>query len=206
MNSSYQNWLSHGAYTHSIADVCWNTSDLENLDWITTYSIDEIPINDNWDTFATKNKLEQEKMYKSWRVPKDGTRHYMSINPTLNKNLSSLNASFHDKKYTLNFLKLTPGCQLPWHFDTYATFVKFEKIIKSEISNVCRTAIMMNDWDRGQIFQIGAKIYSNWKAGDCFTWKGDVWHGLCNFGPSNIIIAQITFLDEKNEYKKTGDL
>jgi hypothetical protein len=27
-----------------------------------------------------------------------------------------------------------------------------------------------------------------------------VWHGMANFGPSDIIISQITFLDENDKY------
>jgi hypothetical protein len=204
MNASYSKWLNHGAH-RSASPASWKSDDLDNLEWITTYSIDEIPVNDNWNTFATKKKLEQEELYRAWGVPKEGTKHYMSIRPLLNNNLSCLISEFQNKKFTYNFLKLTPGCQLPWHYDTYATFVKFNNIEETEIGNVCRRATMMHDWDRGQIFQIGSSIYTNWQAGDCFTWKGDVWHGVCNFGPSDIIIAQITFLDDENRYNQFGE-
>jgi hypothetical protein len=53
---------------------------------------------------------------------------------------------------------------------------------------------MMKDWDHGQVLEIDGKIYSHWKTGDSFTWIGHTWHGVCNFGPSDIIVAQITFL------------
>jgi hypothetical protein len=59
---------------------------------------------------------------------------------------------------------------------------------------------MMSDWDRGQMLQVGNKVYTHWKKGDTYTWKSDVWHGMCNFGPSDCVVAQITFLDENNEY------
>jgi hypothetical protein len=87
-----------------------------------------------------------------------------------------------------------------WHFDTYATFVKFNNIDENNVHNVCRTAIMMKDWDRGQVLQVGDEVYTHWQAGDTFTWKGDTWHGVANFGPSELVIGQITFLDEDDRY------
>ena len=81
-----------------------------------------------------------------------------------------------------------------WHFDTFATFVKYNRLEESDIDKVSRTIIMMQDWDHGQVLEIDGKIFSHWKAGDLFTWTGHTWHGACNFGPSNIVVAQITFL------------
>lgn len=205
MNQSYELWRQHGGHQSKLDSVTWTSNDLNNLHWEKTHSIDEIPVNDSWDTFATKNKLAQEAMYKAWGVPKEGGRHYMSIRPVLNRKLQCIIEPYVDKKYNYNFLKLTPGCQLMWHYDTYATFVKFNDIEQTQIQNVCRSAIMMLDWDRGQIFQIGDKIYSHWKAGDTFTWKGDTWHGLCNFGPSDVVIGQITFLDDEDRYSQQGE-
>ena len=51
-----------------------------------------------------------------------------------------------------------------------------------------------------QVLQVGDEVYSHWQAGDTFTWKGDTWHGMSNFGPSDIIISQITFLDNDDKY------
>lgn len=172
----------------------WNELDLKTFTWHPTYVTDEIPKDDCWDTFATRKKLELEEKYKEWGVPKEGSLHYMCIHPELNDNLKPILNNYSDTKYNYNFLKLTPGCQLTWHFDTYATFVKFNKITEDLIGEVQRTAIMMKDWDHGQILEIDGSIFSHWRSGDSFTWKGDIWHGLCNFGPSDIIIAQITFL------------
>lgn len=197
--SSYNNWKKHHGHAGKCA-VTWTDSDLLTLPWKITYQIDEIPPEDNWDTFATHNKLATEAMYKAWGVPKEGGKHYMSIRPRLTKGLSSLISPYTDKRFNYNFLKLPSGCQLMWHFDTYATFVKFNNITEKEYPDVCRTAIMLQDWDRGQMLQVGDNVYTHWKAGDTFTWKGDVWHGMCNFGPSDCVIGQITFLDENNEY------
>lgn len=199
MNNSYENWRDCLSYQSSIP-ATWTDNDLSSLNWEATYMTDEIPEDDDWNTFATQNKKKLEQMYREWGVPKDGSLHYMCIRPQLNNNLRTLLDGYQNTTHNYNFLKLTPGCSLMWHFDTYATFVKFNNISKQQVENVCRTAVMMKDWDRGQVMQIGNKIYTHWKAGDCFTWKGDTWHGVSNFGPNDIIIAQITFLDENEQY------
>lgn len=198
--TNYENWRLHKAYQSSVEEVTWRDSDLLTLSWLPTYMTDEIPQDDDWNTFATQNKKTLEAMYKSWGVPKEGSLHYMSIRPALNKRLETILETYKNNKYNYNFLKLTPGCSLMWHFDTYATFVKFNNIKEDQVHNVCRTAIMMKDWDRGQVFQVGDEVYTHWQAGDTFTWKGDIWHGVANFGPSDIIIGQITFLDEDDKY------
>ena len=78
----------------------------------------------------------------------------------LTKGLSSVITPFAHMKFNYNFLKLTSGCSLMWHFDTYATFVKFNGIEEENVHNVCRTVIMMNDWDRGQVLQVGNEVYT----------------------------------------------
>ena len=172
----------------------WSDCDLESLTWIPTYMTNEIPENDSWDTFATRDKLFLEKKYKEWGIPKEGSLHYMCIRPELNENLKSILLNFTEVNFNYNFLKLTPGCQLIWHFDTFATFVKYNGLEETDIDKVSRTIIMMKDWDHGQVIEIDGKISSHWKAGDSFTWTGHTWHGVCNFGPSDIIVSQITFL------------
>lgn len=198
--TSYNHWREYSANESSVDEVTWSTNDLLTLPWEATYMTDEIPSDDNWDTFATHNKKALEAMYKKWGVPKDSSLHYMSIRPKLTKGLGTLLVPYTHLKFNYNFLKLTPGCNLMWHFDTYATFVKYNGINEDNVHNVCRTVVMMEDWDRGQVLQVGDEVYTHWYAGDTFTWKGDVWHGMSNFGPSDIIVAQITFLDEDGTY------
>ena len=198
--TSFENWRQHSAHESSVEEVSWRDSDLLTLNWDATYMTDEIPNDSNWDTFATHQKKALEAMYKGWGVPKEGSLHYMCIRPKLTKRLQAVLLPYQHMKFNYNFLKLTPGCSLMWHFDTYATFVKFNNIDENNVHNVCRTAIMMKDWDRGQVLQVGDEVYSHWQAGDTFTWKGDTWHGMSNFGPSDIIISQITFLDNDDKY------
>lgn len=200
MFDSLTTWKNHKSYRSKIENVRWSEEDLQQLVWNETYMTDEIPADDNWNTFATKQKKQLEQLYQTWGVPKEGTLHYMCIRPKLTDSINNIVAQYHHTMFNYNFLKLTPGCQLTWHFDTYATFVKFHNISEEQASNVCRSAVMIKDWDCGQVFQIGNQVYTHWQAGDVFTWKSNTWHGVCNFGPSDIIIAQITFLDEDDKY------
>ena len=199
---SYENWREHSADESSVEEVTWNKNDLLTLPWEATYMTDEIPEDSSWDTFATKNKKALEAMYAQWGVPKEGSLHYMSIRPELTKGLASIIAPYAHMKFNYNFLKLTPGCSLMWHVDTYATFAKYENIEEDNVPNVCRTVVMMNDWDRAQALQVGDEVYTGWSAGDTYTWKGDTWHGMANFGPSDIVVSQVTFLDEDDRYSQ----
>lgn len=176
--------------------VTWSNNDLDSLEWESTYMTDEIPVNDDWDTFATRNKKKLETMYKDLGVPKEGSLHYMCIRPSLPESLQSIIRPYKDLLFNYNFLKLTPGCSLMWHFDTYATFVKYNNIDEKDINNVCRTITMMQDWDYGQVLQVDNKVHTHWNAGDTYTWRGNEWHGMSNFGLNDIIISQVTFLDE----------
>lgn len=197
---SYANWQHHGAVIGAIENPQWSEKDYNNLNWFETFMIDQIPQNDNWNTFATQQKLDSEILYKSWGVVKENTKHYACLRPKLNNKTKPIISQHLDKNHNYNFLKLTPGNQLVWHYDTFATFVKFNNIAQDQIKDVCRTVVMMSDWDRGQMLQVGNKVYTHWKKGNTYTWKSDVWHGMCNFGPSDCVVAQITFLDENNEY------
>ena len=199
---SYEDWQLHNATESAVEEVTWNKNDLLTLPWEATYMTDEIPTDSDWDTFATRNKKALEVMYKQWGVPKEGSLHYMSIRPVLTKGLGSIIAPYAHMHFNYNFLKLTPGCSLMWHFDTYATFVRYNDIDENNAHNVCRSVIMMEDWDRGQVLQVGDEVYTHWQAGDTYTWKGDTWHGMCNFGPSDVVVAQVTFLDENDKYSQ----
>lgn len=130
---SYENWKEHSADESSVEEVTWKDSDLLTLPWNSTYMTDEIPEDSSWDTFATHQKKSLESMYKTWGVPKDGSLHYMSIRPKLTKRLQSILLPYQHKTFNYNFLKLTSGCSLMWHFDTYATFVRFNKIGRAHV-------------------------------------------------------------------------
>ena len=85
---------------------------------------------------------------------------------------------------------------LVWHYDTYATFVRRKNLSKEHAEKIKRSAVIMTSWDVGQVIQIGDEFLSHWSAGDVFTWESFAWHGVCNFGKSEIIAMQVSYLDE----------
>ena len=186
---SFLNWQEYSCELGHV-EALWS-DEYKQFTWQETFMIDEIPHNDVWNTSATSAKLELESFFRRQQIPKECTRHYMSLHPTIPDTLQKILNSYVDHEYHYNFLKLTPACSLVWHYDTYATFVKHNNI--TDVSEVRRTAVMLEDWSIGQIIQIGNSFLHQWKKGDTFSWKGDTWHGAANFGYQDLVLMQITW-------------
>jgi hypothetical protein len=169
---------------------------IENFDWQETYMIDEVPKDDIWNNFATEKKLKLENHYIDLNMPKECSKHYMAFNPVLDKDLTQHLDPFLDKLYHYNFLKLTPGYNLWWHYDSYSTFVKHNNITEGQAENINRTIVMLTPWAHGQVLQIGDKTIANWNVGDTFSWSAYTWHGVGNFGFTDFIVMQITWIDK----------
>ena len=191
-SEKYLNWQKTGM-TRSSTKQLW-TNEYNMFTWEETYMIDEVPLADVWDNFATTSKLELENLYRLKSLPKECTKHYMCFRPELSVGLSKVLAQFENKLYNYNFLKLTPGYNLLWHYDSYSTFVKFNNINQADANNINRTIIMITPWSPGQILQVGNDIASHWNVGDTFTWNSDTWHGLSNFGFNDCVVMQVTWL------------
>jgi hypothetical protein len=191
---TYKNWYKYGA-AHERIPVTWTQEDL-NLDWQLTYQTDEIPEGDEWQICSTDLKKQQEALFNEWGITKEATTHWMALNPELNENLSKILLSFKLTNYRYNFLKLTAGRMLQWHIDGYSTFVKHNNVAAHRWKEINRSVVMMNDWNFGQVIQIGRRVITEWEAGDVYTWTGDTWHGAANFGVDDLTVMQITYLDE----------
>jgi hypothetical protein len=56
-----------------------------------------------------------------------------------------------------------------------------------------RFAIMLADWQLGQVFQVGNATWSNWCAGDCITWDWyNIPHATANIGWWDRPMLQLT--------------
>jgi hypothetical protein len=190
----YNNWEQFRPTKTAVA-ANWNLEDL-NFEWHKTIQTNEVPEDDVWESHTTIQKRYLEDLHKSWGVPGDSTKHYMSFSPELTGVFSSILEPFANYNYSCNLLKLTPGHMLVWHFDTYATFVNRKNVSEEESENIFRSAVMLTDWDCGQVIQIGNEMVSHWKKGDVFTWPSYTWHGTSNFGKSDMIVAQVSYLYE----------
>jgi len=130
--------------------------------------------------------IKQLQSFINWRDGKYEKYHF-DITVTENELGANWKETF--------FLKLTPGCCLMWHYDSFSAFVKFQNIDMADYGKVKRAAIMINDWNFGQTIQLGDHVFGHWKKGDVYTWQGDMWHGAGNFGLSNLVCFQVTYLD-----------
>lgn len=167
----------------------------ENFDWQETYMIDEVPKDDIWHNFATTKKLELEDYYVKLKMPKECSKHYMALNPNIDDELKEYLKSFSDKVHHYNFLKLTPGYNLWWHYDSYSTFVRHNNITEQQAENIKRTIVMLSPWSAGQVLQIDNTVHFDWKVGDEFSWSAYTWHGVGNFSFTDFVVMQITWLD-----------
>lgn len=173
--------------------VTWN-NEWRDFVWQETYMTNEIPKDDMWDTPATKKKLELEKLYEQLKIVPECTKHYMSIRPPLTDALQRILDEYKTVDHNYNFLKLTAGHNVIKHYDSYATFIKFNDIPEDRHDHIKRTIIMMTDWCFGQVLQVENKIETHWKIGDTYTWQGNAWHGLGNFGFDDCVVMQVTWL------------
>lgn len=190
----FKNWKTSSCVKGQIP-VTWSDDDLQ-FNWVETIQTKEVPRDDIWPGFATDQKFYLEEIHSRWKIPDQSTQHYMALEPNLPNNFKTIFDSFKDKDYSYNFLKLTPGHMLVWHFDTYATFVRRNNISHNDTNKIKRTAILLNDWTFGQSIQIGNDVVSHWSKGDTITWQSYVWHGAANYGAEDLIIAQVSYLDE----------
>jgi hypothetical protein len=170
--------------------------DFSEYHWQETYMIDEIPQNDVWNNFATEKKIALEKQYKQNNMPKSCSKHYMALNPSISNEFEEYLAPYKDKIHHYNFLKLTPGYNLWWHYDSYSTFVHYNNITEEQAENIHRTIVMLTPWAPGQVLQVADNTNTKWNVGDTYQWNAYTWHGVGNFSFTDFIVMQITWIDE----------
>jgi len=173
--------------------ITWDT-EWQAFEWSETLMTNEIPKDDIWNTSATRKKLELEKLYAELKIRAECTKHYMSIRPPLTPGLHAVLDQYNTVDHNYNFLKLTAGHNVIKHYDSYATFIKFNNILEDNHNLIKRTIVMMTDWSFGQVLQVEDRIETHWKVGDTYTWQGDSWHGLGNFGFDDCVVMQVTWL------------
>ena len=112
--------------------------------------------------------------------------------------------------YSVALFRQNPGQINPWHFDTYQGVVNEYKkqgieLLDSEIKNIKRYLIVLEDWDWGHFLQIGNNVLSQWKAGDIFTWDYGMYHTTGNAGLTPKLTAHITGLPSENALHLKGE-
>jgi hypothetical protein len=156
---------------------------------------------DNWENVQIK--WEYEKPFyteeENWLVSmnelmgrnKGNTCEYnFGMNGDTNEKLVALLGDDNIKKLGLikesiliRLILHSPGHGAAWHKDNPANSyrLKFPDLDhdKNEIVRYWFSAI---DWKNGQVFQIGNKVLSHWKAGDVYQIPFGVPHASMNFG------------------------
>jgi hypothetical protein len=192
-SNSYINWRD-ASKTMSSVPVTWDPTNID-IPWEKVIQTEEVPIDDPWDSYTTDLKHQLSKLHNEWKIPNESVVHYMSFLPSLELGLKQILEFFKNYNYSYNFLKLTPGHMVVWHFDTYATFVKNKNISQDNAHNIKRSVVLLTSGSFGHVIQVGKDVFSNWNAGDVVTWNNDTWHGACNFGKDDMILMQVTYIE-----------
>lgn len=83
------------------------------------------------------------------------------------------------------------GYMLHTHFDNFR--VRMAKRGLTDPMGIRRFAIMLSDYQLGQVFQLGTAHWTQWRAGDCITWDWvNMPHATTNMGWWDRPMIQIT--------------
>lgn len=115
------------------------------------------------------------------------------------------------KESMIKFHNQITGQMLHTHIDNFAARPERENSFKvTDIDRnpeiMRRFAIMLADWELGQIFQLGNANFTQWRAGDCITWEWrDMPHSTANMGWWDRPMLQITgYVTARTQYVLGG--
>jgi hypothetical protein len=86
--------------------------------------------------------------------------------------------------------RMTPGCVLPTHSDTYARFKEIYAVPTN--ATVIRVIVFLEDWDSGHYMEMNGRPVTGWRAGDWVSWHDDFAHLAANMGRTDRYTLQLT--------------
>jgi hypothetical protein len=89
--------------------------------------------------------------------------------------------------------KMTPGCILPTHSDTYVMYKKVHNITHNRIR---RIVVFLEDWQSGHYLEVNGNAILNWKAGQWVGWNYTCPHLAANIGDTDRYTMQVTGMYE----------
>lgn len=89
-----------------------------------------------------------------------------------------------------SYYKMNPGKILPYHSDTYARYIDYNKIDNPQ--SIHRAIVFLEDWKPGHIFEIDGFPINNYTAGTFVLWQYDTPHMAANLGEEDRYTLQIT--------------
>jgi len=116
------------------------------------------------------------------------TQHYQTFDPEINwlKDFASSRFSH----YTISIIKQLPGKVIPLHVDQYHYFKQHYNI--TDESKILRINIFLEDWKKGQYFEMDGVPIVKWKAGQYVVLNNTIEHMSSNMGREVKYTAQIT--------------
>jgi hypothetical protein len=154
----------------------WNIEEFYNLN----YSIAEYHDSHEIDLYVSKGHIKENiGLYK-----------YHEPNPMpscVNDYVISYFNHLENLAIAVNLFK--PGQYLPYHSDVYT---RYKEVFDVKDKTIIRTMIMLEDWKPGQILCIKSSAYTNWVAGDCYTWHDYEQHTFINLSLFDRYALQIT--------------
>jgi hypothetical protein len=103
--------------------------------------------------------------------------------------ISKFDNLFGLENQTYTFYKMSTLEIMPVHVDHFNTYTR---LFNTDVKNVCRVLVMLEDWQSGHYLEINNKGVVNWSAGDYFLWSHDVPHAASNIGIEDRFTLQIT--------------
>ena len=88
-----------------------------------------------------------------------------------------------------SLFRMTTGCILPIHQDTYSLYKQFHNI---QHNRVMRIVVFLEDWQSGHYLEIDGAPITGWSAGDWVGWNYDTPHLAANLGMTDRYTMQIT--------------
>lgn len=85
--------------------------------------------------------------------------------------------------------RMTPGCILPTHSDTYEMYKKVHGLTHTRIR---RIVVFLEDWQPGHYLEVNGNPIVNWQAGQWVGWNYNCPHMAANIGSTNRYTMQIT--------------
>jgi hypothetical protein len=104
--------------------------------------------------------------------------------------LSKFKDHFPFQALSWSVYKMTPGCVLPEHGDTYDRFIKVHELPGRDA--VVRIIVFLEDWASGHYLEMNKTPILNWKAGDWVCWRSDFLHLAANIGKTDRYTLQLT--------------
>ena len=100
-----------------------------------------------------------------------------------------LNDFFYLQDPVLDLSLYHPGMILPWHHDTYPTYMSRRGL--TDADRIVRIIVFLHDPAPGHQLWIG-DIFCAGNAGSWFSWQGHQMHMAANLGQQDRYVAQIT--------------